>query len=223
MDDEQERLHRQAARMAMLASLARPVQHEINNLLTVVFANLEMLKRSAAEGAPQRQLDRIQEASRRIETSSRALLALVRRPVPDLVELTLTEVVTALRPLLQVLLQAPGALTLDPEPDAWPVRLDRALLDETLLRMVAELVDAVPRGTGLTLRVTNQPGREGRPDMAELVMHLPVAASPAVREALQRVARGGCGTLTEAEEGTVLLLALPRQPPAAEAPPGAPA
>ena len=48
----------QAKRLTTLAGLARPVQHEINNLLTVIFANLEMLKRTAAEGAPQRQLDR---------------------------------------------------------------------------------------------------------------------------------------------------------------------
>ncbi len=55
----------QAKRLASVATLARPVQHDINNLLTVIFANLEMLKRTAAEGAPQRQLDRVAEAARR--------------------------------------------------------------------------------------------------------------------------------------------------------------
>ena len=38
------------ARLETIANLARPVQHDINNLLTVIFANLEMLKRTAAEG-----------------------------------------------------------------------------------------------------------------------------------------------------------------------------
>ena len=56
---------RQAARLQTMAGLARPVQHEINNLLTVIFANLEMLKRTAAEGGPKRQLDRVAEAARR--------------------------------------------------------------------------------------------------------------------------------------------------------------
>ena len=70
---------RQAARLQTMAGLARPVQHEINNLLTVIFANLEMLKRTAAEGGPQRQLDRVAEAARRFEASSRGFLSLARR------------------------------------------------------------------------------------------------------------------------------------------------
>src|SRR5919199_5309851 len=70
---------RQAARLVALIGLARPVQHDINNLLTVVFANLEMLKRTAAAGGPQRQLDRIAEAAKRLERSTRAILSMIRR------------------------------------------------------------------------------------------------------------------------------------------------
>ena len=52
MDPDHATLGPKARRMTAVATLARPVQHDINNLLTVVFANLELLKRTAAAGGP---------------------------------------------------------------------------------------------------------------------------------------------------------------------------
>ncbi|WP_135467671.1 histidine kinase dimerization/phospho-acceptor domain-containing protein [Crenalkalicoccus roseus] len=215
MDDDRAILRRRAERMVRLATLARPVQHDINNLLTVIFANLEMLRRSASEGAPQRQLDRIQEAARRFEATSRALLSLARRPVPGEGEVTLTEAVAALRPLLQVLLPTPGALEVEDEPDAWPVLIDRALLDDALLRLAAEVADTRARGLQLGLAVANRPGKEPRAGMAELTLRLRVTPSQAAREALGALARQGGGTVEEVEvpEGAMLRLLLPRHEP----------
>jgi signal transduction histidine kinase len=135
MDGQDAECRRKAARMAALSGLARPVQHDINNLLTVVFANLEMLKRTAAEGGPQRQLDRIQEAARRFEGTSRAILSLLRRPVAGEVTIRLSEAIGAMQPLLHLLLPAPGALTLELAAEDWPVRIDRAALEEALLAL----------------------------------------------------------------------------------------
>src|SRR6478735_835908 len=83
MQSEDHALRRKAERSAAVAGLARTVQHDINNLLTVIFANLEMLKRSAAEGAPQRQLGRVEEAARRFEGTSRAIFSFIRRPAAE--------------------------------------------------------------------------------------------------------------------------------------------
>ena len=107
-------VRRQAARLQTMAGLARPVQHEINNLLTVIFANLEMLKRTAAEGGPQRQLDRVAEAARRFEASSRGFLSLSRRPVPGVSVFTMEEALVAVRPLLAVLTPTPAMLAVEP-------------------------------------------------------------------------------------------------------------
>src|SRR5215218_5622454 len=135
-EDEAEAMApRLAARLETMAKLARPVQHEINNLLTVIFANLEMLKRTAAEGAPQRQLDRVAEAARRFEASSRGFLSLSRRPVPGVSDFTLHEALVALRPLLVVLMPTPSMLAIEAEAESGPVRLDRALLDEALIAL----------------------------------------------------------------------------------------
>jgi signal transduction histidine kinase len=212
-------LRRQAERLATLARLARPVQHEINNLLTVIFANLEMLKRSAAEGAPQRQLDRIAEAARRFDASTRALLMLSRRPVPgEGAAVPLAEAVESLRPLLAVLLPAPGALTLEVGTGGWPARFDRALLDEALLRLAVEVSDAAPRGAGLAVVVANRPGGGGGGrDRVELTVALPPCAAasdqpPAALDALRALAQAGGGEAREtvAEAGRTLALSLPR-------------
>ncbi len=148
---------RQARRLATLAAMARPVQHELNNLLTVVFANVELLKRSAAEGAPQRQLDRIQQAAKRLEDSMRAILTLSRRPVPEEVVASPLEGVRLLAPLLRLLVSTPGALTLDlPEGEAWKVRLDRAGLEEALLDLARQAGTLLPRGAALGLAVVQE-------------------------------------------------------------------
>jgi len=137
----------EAARLAALTGLARPIQHDINNLLTVVYANLALLKRTAAEGGPQRQIGRIEEATQRLDATLRALLGALRPA--GAAPVRLTEILAGLRPLLTLLRPAPGALALDlAAPDA-PVLLDRAGFEAALLA----LAQAVPRGAMLGLAV----------------------------------------------------------------------
>jgi signal transduction histidine kinase len=157
--DEDEVTGRRMQRLTTLASLARPVQHEINNLLTVVIANLELLKRTAAEGGPQRQLDRILQATRRLETSTRGLLSLARRPVPDEAEVAPLTALQALQPLLQVVLPAATALVVHlPEAEPWRTRLDRAAFDETLIALACEAGASSTRKGPLELALNQEGG-----------------------------------------------------------------
>jgi signal transduction histidine kinase len=182
---------RQAERLATLAALARPAQHELNNLLHVIYANLELLKRSAAEGAPQRQLDRVEQAARRLEATSQALLHLTRRPLPAPPGFAPAETLAALAPLLRLLLPAPGALALAlPEGEAAPVAGDRGEFEETLLGLARQAGAVMPPGgslglaltaeaTAMTLRIAwpagaplpHLPGAEALPD--GLLLHWP--------------------------------------------------
>ncbi len=240
MEAEQPRLHRRALRLATLAGLARPVQHDLNNLLTVVFANLEMLKRTAAEGMPQRQLDRIQEAARRFDASTRAILDLIRQPIPGMAEVALPTALAALRPLLVILLPAPGALILSlgplggapvggagleardgavnrstATPQDWLVRLDRAALDEALLALARDAAEALPRGAGLTLGVANRPGADGAPDAVEFCIRRPEGVKLPALEALREwaLATGGDAMDEAAGGAATLRLRLPRTVP----------
>ena len=205
---------RQAARLQTMAGLARPVQHEINNLLTVIFANLEMLKRTAAEGGPQRQLDRVAEAARRFEASSRGFLSLSRRPVPGVSVFTLEEALVAVRPLLAVLMPTPAMLAVEPGGEGWPVRMDRALLDEALIALAREAGEALPRGGVLSLSASNRPGP---PDMVELALRWPAEAALPATGPLRDIAKDAGGQVEEevAEGVAALRLGLPRAAAAA--------
>jgi hypothetical protein len=203
-------------RAAMLAALARPLQHDVNNLLTVVYANLEMLRRNAAEGAPRRQLDRVEEATRRIDGTSRALLSLLRRPPGEgPAPVRLAEAMEALLPLLQMLLPRAGGLSLESAPEGWTVAVDRARLDEALLGLVFDLGRAAgsqaspPR---LAVAVANRPaGRDGGADAVELSLRSQGAPVPdGARAALRRLAEAAGGALAETEGGAALRLSLPR-------------
>ena len=205
---------RQAARLQTMAGLARPVQHEINNLLTVIFANLEMLKRTAAEGGPQRQLDRVAEAARRFEASSRGFLSLSRRPVPGVSVFTLEEALVAVCPLLAVLMPTPAMLAVEPGGEGWPVRMDRALLDEALIALAREAGEALPRGGVLSLSASNRPGP---PDTAELALRWPAEAALPATGPLRDIAKDAGGQVEEevAEGVAALRLGLPRAAAAA--------
>lgn len=193
----------------MLAALARPLQHDLNNLLTVVYANLEMLRRTATEGPQRRQLERVEEAARRIDAGSRAYLSLARRTQVT-TPASLTEAVEALRPLLQMLLPGAGLLVLDLEPEGWPVRLDRARFDQALLDLAA-MASRDGSGEGLALVAANRPGAvAGGRDSVELLIRTRVAFPEAARRALHDLAEAAAGTLAPSEDGTELRLLLPR-------------
>lgn len=203
-------LRRRADRLDELAALAQPVQHDLNNLLTVVFANLDMLKRRVTDEAPLRQLGRVQEAARRLEASTRAILSLARRPVPGEVVLSPATAVAALEPLLAVLLPAPGALALDLPPDLPACRFDQAWLDAALLGLARA---AAGRGA---LRVA----AAAAAGQVVITISLPAAAVAAAEVAvatLRRLAAAADGALTETPAaGTVVLsLALPLADPPA--------
>ena len=154
MQSEDQALRRKAERSEAAAGLARTVQHDINNLLTVIFANLEMLKRTAAEGAPQRQLGRVEEAARRFEGTSRAILAFIRRPAGEVAPIRLSEALAALQPLLQMILSGPGALSVTLAEADPPVLLERTALEEALLALATQIAETQPRGPALALTVT---------------------------------------------------------------------
>ncbi|MBL6457181.1 hypothetical protein JMJ55_17735 [Belnapia sp. T6] len=196
-------LRPRARRMGSVAMLARPVQHDVNNLLTVVFANLELLKRTAAEGPPQRQLDRIQVAARRLDSSTRAMLNLLRRPTGQVGELRLSEAVGALEPLLGLLLTA-GTLDLElPEGDPM-VRLDRAAFEDALLAIAQQASEGMPREGKLRIAV------EAGPDEASLVLTWPEGLVLPGLPALAALGRELDGRVEEA--AGLLRLSLPAEP-----------
>ncbi|MCK8784614.1 hypothetical protein M0638_09490 [Roseomonas sp. NAR14] len=203
-----------AARMRLVASLAPPVQHGLNNLLMVVYANLDALGRSIPEGTSRRQLERIEMAARRLESLTRAILSVSRRGVPDMVSMAPDGVLNGLSPLLELTLSTRLELATSPCP---PVRLDRAALEYALLTLAQEAAARLPRQGRLSLVLRNLPEEHavelcvtelGQPDEGEAAPR-----APSVVAALRALALEGDGSLT-VEDGPAgrLRLRLPHAP-----------
>jgi C4-dicarboxylate-specific signal transduction histidine kinase len=144
-----------AARLAALRHAAPAVQHDANNAMMVLAANLDMLGRGARGTPAERPLARAEEASRRLEETLRSFLDLARRPPQDIAETTLRDALEALLPLLRAVLGSRTPLLLD-APDAAAgsvVLLDRAALDLGLLAVARAVAGAAPAGAPLRLAI----------------------------------------------------------------------
>lgn len=203
-----------AARQRLVATLAPPVQHEVNNLLTVLFANVESLRRALPEEGPvRRQIERVALASRRLDTVVRAFTVMARRPLPDIAAVEPGAALAALEPLLRLVVGSRLGLAIEQATGLPAVRMDRTLFDLGLLEAAR---DAVARLTcGGQLRLTLG-GAEGG-GVALVISGLP-PAPPA--GALRALAEGAGGRFSEGEApppdgGTVLTMVLPPAPEAA--------
>lgn len=180
MHDDTGAGNEEAAALALLRheSLRRTapaVQHEVNNAMMVLASNLEMLGRTASEGAPRRQLDRALEAMRRLDVTVRGYLDAARRDAPDVGVEEPSAALAQLAPLLRVALGGRFALDLDPVEGAAPpaVRLDRGRLDLALLRLVQEAAQRMAAGARIVVRAERRPAGE-----AALLLRLPPGAEP---------------------------------------------
>jgi signal transduction histidine kinase len=177
-----------------LRRAAPAVQHEVNNAMMVLAANLDLLSRSVAEGAPTRQLDRAVQASRRLEETIRGYLDAARRPVADPTLVSLVQVVRQSLPLLRVALGARHGAELTTPEKLTPVSLDRAALEVALLAVAQDAVGRMPNGTrlGVTLR-------EDEAEV-ELELTLPEGVGPVALAQLEAC----CGRLRVFGNGCVL-------------------
>jgi signal transduction histidine kinase len=188
-----------------LRRAAPAVQHEVNNAMMVLASNLEMLGRAVPEGAPRRQLDRAQEAVRRLDATIRAFLDAARRESeePDLAS-PIAALDQAL-PLLRVTLGGRHGLDLEPPgPEPLPVvRLDRARLDLALLRLVQHAAQAMPAGS----RIAAHGEHRAATQEVALVLRLPPAAEPAAEvAALLAEAAAATGGRLERSAGALALV-----------------
>jgi len=194
-----------ALRHDRLRLAAPAVQHEINNALMVLASNLEMLRRSVAEGAPRRQLDRAIDSMRRLETGVRGYLDAARRPAEDPGEAVPTKAVQQVLPLLVIVLGGRFGFDLLPtEGAALPeVRLDRARLDLGLLSLVREAAGTMVSGARIVVRGELRPSGE-----VALLIALPPGAVPSAETAqlLDEAASCGGGRLEWSADGGVALV-----------------
>lgn len=149
---QQER-NRQAEKLESLGRVAGGIAHDFNNLLTVIGASCTIAaRRIAPDHAAQEPLAEAQAALRAAADLTRHLLAFARRESVGMDVLDVDKVVDEMEFILRGLACAPIAFTR--ERSATPIRIRgvRVQLEQVLLNLVVNAVDAMPRGGDLTLR-----------------------------------------------------------------------
>ncbi len=160
--EELNRAHEQmlrAEKMASIGKLAAIVAHEINNPLAGIFTYAKLLKKrfARADGDEHAEtlaeLDLIESESRRCGDIIKNLLSFSRATPMNYEPVHLAGVVDRCVRLVRHRLELSNIqLHLDLEPDLPAVRCDPAQIEQVLLALVMNAIDAMPRGGNLSLR-----------------------------------------------------------------------
>lgn len=146
---------RQAQKMEAIGQLAGGVAHDLNNILTVIQMQVDLLKHGDPLTPLQSEsiLD-IEKVSRRAADLTRQLLMFSRRQAALKQNLDLNHIVTNITKMLQRILGEDVAMQIRPAPHPLPVLADAGMLDQVLLNLAVNARDAMPQGGKLRIETS---------------------------------------------------------------------
>ena len=148
---------RQAQKMEAVGQLTGGIAHDFNNLLTVVIGNLDLLSRRLPDAdASHRALIRnaVDGASRAADLTSR-LLSFSRQQPLDPKTLDVNALVAGMSNMLGRTLGEAIAIDLRLADDLWLTLADPNQLENAILNLCVNAVDAMPKGGQLTIATVN--------------------------------------------------------------------
>lgn len=146
---------RQAQKMEAIGQLAGGVAHDLNNILTVVHMQLDLLKHGDPLTPVQTEsVTDIEKASRRAADLTRQLLMFSRRQAALKGDLDLNAVVTNITKMLQRILGEDIGMQISYAPQPLPVHADNGMLDQILLNLAVNSRDAMPTGGRLVIETS---------------------------------------------------------------------
>lgn len=184
---EQHRLEqqlRQSQKLEAVGRLAGGIAHDFNNVLTVIQSYAEVLSFELEERQIGREeVEAIRAAADRAAGLARQLLAFSRRDVIIPRDVDVREVILGMQLILRRLVPTSVELVLDLDEQPLIVRIDAGQLEQVLMNLAINAVDAMPSGGRLT--VSTRPG--------------PLVGD-AKRTLLLRVADSGTGMSADVQE-----------------------
>lgn len=139
---------RQSQKIQAVEQLTGGIAHDLNNLLTAILANADLLAASTGPLAPdvQENLDDVREAARRGASMVRKLLAFSRRERLSQRPLHLGRVLEEEVAVLRRLLPESISLELDVDDQVPLVRADAGAIQQILVNLTTNARDAMPHG-----------------------------------------------------------------------------
>jgi signal transduction histidine kinase/ActR/RegA family two-component response regulator len=152
---------RQAQKMEAIGNLTGGMAHDFNNLLGVIIGNLDLLRSRPRGGAgmdPEigQYTGEALDAALKGAELTRRLLAFARRQPLAPKRVDINEHVAEISKLVSRTLGDDIEIKLDLRADVWPVVADPAQLEASLVNIINNARDAMPRGGRLTIATSNQ-------------------------------------------------------------------
>src|SRR5260370_37798428 len=142
-----------AHKMEAVGRLAGGVAHDFNNLLTVIIGRSEVLLDRLSKNHPMRpDLLLIYDAAQKAAGVTRQLLAFGRKQVLQPKVLNLNAVIRNMDAMLQSLMTESVQMTLFLANDIWSVEADRGQIEQVLMNLVVNALDAMPNGGQLRIQ-----------------------------------------------------------------------
>jgi len=149
----------QAQKMEAFGRLAGGVAHDFNNLLTSIMGYSDLLAKKLAEDDPsgplRRYADIILSSANRAANLTQQLLSLSRRHAVQMRVLDLNEVVAGVERILRGLIREDIELTIHPEGALGRGKADSVQIEQVLMNLAVNALDAMPRGGRLSIRTAN--------------------------------------------------------------------
>jgi signal transduction histidine kinase len=174
---------RQAGALAVAGKLAVALAHEVGTPLNIISARAEFILRTLGAGDPGREdLEAIVGQIDRISRIITSLLDAVRPQAPKLEPTTVSQVIADLAPLLMLAARQRGiALSQDVEADLPQVRADAGQIQQVLINLVVNALEATPESGKVT--VSARAGtHEGRPGVVIAVADTGTGIAPELRD-----------------------------------------
>ncbi len=146
----------QAQKMEAVGRLAGGVAHNFNNILTALVGYSELLLAKLPEGSEGRQeAEQIRLAADHATSVTRELLFFSRREAGKPVKLDLNTLVVQTRLLLRELIRSDINIVTALAPTVAPVRADHSQIEQVLVNLVLNAIDAMPGGGTIGLETAD--------------------------------------------------------------------
>jgi CheY-like chemotaxis protein/two-component sensor histidine kinase len=157
-----------------LGQLAGGVAHEFNNLLGVILTYSALLLRHATDPAAIADLEEIQTAAHSGTALTRQLLTFARRDMASPEPIEINAVIRSVATMLGPALAERIVLCLELDPGPLVTIADRHQLEQIVLNLASNAVDAMPTGGQLSITTTLAPrpvpDRDGGPHSHDIVI-----------------------------------------------------
>ena len=177
---------RQAQKLEAVGRLAGGIAHDFNNVLTVIQSYAEVLSFELEErGEGREEVEAIRAAADRAAGLARQLLAFARRDVIIPRDVNVRDVILGMQLILRRLVPPSVDLALELDEAPLIVRIDAGQLEQVVMNLAINAVDAMPDGGRLVLKTASGPaGADGRPTMTLEVADSGTGITDDVRERL---------------------------------------